>query len=243
VTGIPQFRPGEPTAYQVYTTFSDITARREAELRVEASERALRAVFDRVEDGILVLDPDTLNVEMANGAMARLLGRPDALAQGGGDLGVRLRRLLKTLPPGPVVVIGSDTPSVTPADIARAFHALGAADAVFGPARDGGYWLIYGANTGPVESVSYVQASTPASTYATATTGMASPPITGAHDGAGYFVIGGDASGELRWSFASTPTPPATGPTYLRQRQSPVRSPSRVRGPQLRQRQRPEIIT
>ena len=79
VTGIPQFRPGEPTAYQVYTTFSDITARREAELRVEASERALRAVFDRVEDGILVLDPDTLNVEMANGAMARLLGRPDAL--------------------------------------------------------------------------------------------------------------------------------------------------------------------
>ncbi|CAN1572009.1 glyco_like_cofC, transferase 1, rSAM/selenodomain-associated [Caulobacteraceae bacterium] len=70
------------------------------------------------------------------------LGRGDALAQGGGDLGVRLRRLLKTLPPGPVVVIGSDTPGVTPADIARAFHALGAADAVFGPAQDGGYWLI-----------------------------------------------------------------------------------------------------
>ena len=69
-------------------------------------------------------------------------GRPDALAQGGGDLGVRLRRLLKTLPAGPVVVIGSDPPGVTPADIARAFHALGAADAVFGPARDGGYWLI-----------------------------------------------------------------------------------------------------
>jgi rSAM/selenodomain-associated transferase 1 len=70
------------------------------------------------------------------------LGRGDALAQGGGDLGARLRRLLKTLPPGPVVIIGSDTPGVTPADIARAFHTLGAADAVFGPARDGGYWLI-----------------------------------------------------------------------------------------------------
>jgi len=77
VTGIPQFRPGEPTAHQVYTTFSDITARREAELRVEASERALRAVFDRVEDGILVLDPDTLNVEMANGAVLKLLGRDE----------------------------------------------------------------------------------------------------------------------------------------------------------------------
>jgi rSAM/selenodomain-associated transferase 1 len=70
------------------------------------------------------------------------LGRSDALPQGGGDLGERLRRLLKSLPPGPVVVIGSDTPGVMPADIADAFQALGAADAVFGPARDGGYWLI-----------------------------------------------------------------------------------------------------
>ena len=70
------------------------------------------------------------------------LGRANVLPQGGGDLGKRLRKLLRTLPPGPVVVIGSDTPDVMPADIADAFHALGAADAVFGPALDGGYWLI-----------------------------------------------------------------------------------------------------
>ena len=69
-------------------------------------------------------------------------GRSNSLPQGGGDLGQRLRRLLATLPPGPVVVIGSDTPGVTPADIASAFQALGAADAVVGPALDGGYWLI-----------------------------------------------------------------------------------------------------
>jgi rSAM/selenodomain-associated transferase 1 len=69
-------------------------------------------------------------------------GRPDRLPQGGGDLGQRLRRLMATLPPGPVVVIGSDTPGVSPADIAAAFQALGAADAVVGPALDGGYWLI-----------------------------------------------------------------------------------------------------
>ena len=66
----------------------------------------------------------------------------NAFPQGGGDLGRRLRRLLATLPPGPVVVIGSDTPGITPADIASAFQALGAADAVVGPALDGGYWLI-----------------------------------------------------------------------------------------------------
>lgn len=68
--------------------------------------------------------------------------RANALPQGKGDLGQRLRTLLTTLPPGPVVVIGADTPRITPADIADAFQALGAADAVFGPAEDGGYWLI-----------------------------------------------------------------------------------------------------
>lgn len=69
-------------------------------------------------------------------------GRPDALPQGNGDLGQRLRALLETLPPGPVVIVGSDTPGIGPTDIADAFRALGAADAVFGPAMDGGYWLI-----------------------------------------------------------------------------------------------------
>ena len=33
-------------------------------------------------------------------------------------------------------------PASPPSDIASAFRALGAADAVFGPARDGGYWLV-----------------------------------------------------------------------------------------------------
>lgn len=64
------------------------------------------------------------------------------LPQGGGDLGARMQRLFETMPPGPVVLIGSDIPAVSPAHIAAAFRALGRADAVFGPARDGGYWLV-----------------------------------------------------------------------------------------------------
>jgi glycosyltransferase A (GT-A) superfamily protein (DUF2064 family) len=43
---------------------------------------------------------------------------------------------------GPVCIIGADIPGVTRAHVWRAFTALGAADAVFGPAPDGGYWLI-----------------------------------------------------------------------------------------------------
>ena len=76
ITAIPQFRTGETEPYQVYAMFSDITERRDAERRLAESERALRAVFDRTADGILVLDSTTLIPEMANGAMCRLRGCP-----------------------------------------------------------------------------------------------------------------------------------------------------------------------
>ena len=62
--------------------------------------------------------------------------------QGRGDLGERLTRVVRTLPRGPVVVIGTDQPDVRPEHVARAFAALGRADAVLGPAADGGYWLV-----------------------------------------------------------------------------------------------------
>ncbi len=49
---------------------------------------------------------------------------------------------LSILPPGPVVIIGTDVPGVTPRHIDRAFAALGSHDVVFGPSPDGGYWLV-----------------------------------------------------------------------------------------------------
>ncbi|MHA1598539.1 MAG: TIGR04282 family arsenosugar biosynthesis glycosyltransferase [Alphaproteobacteria bacterium] len=62
--------------------------------------------------------------------------------QGGGDLGARMARPFQTLPPGPVVLIGGDVPDIQARHIEAAFRALGEHDAVFGPARDGGYWLV-----------------------------------------------------------------------------------------------------
>lgn len=64
------------------------------------------------------------------------------LPQGPGDLGRRMARPFQTLPPGPVVLIGSDIPGVSRDHIARAFAAVERADILFGPARDGGFWLI-----------------------------------------------------------------------------------------------------
>ena len=64
------------------------------------------------------------------------------IPQGAGGLGPRMARLLRARPPGPVVVVGSDIPDLHAGHIARAFRALGRHDWVFGPAADGGYWLV-----------------------------------------------------------------------------------------------------
>ena len=65
--------------------------------------------------------------------------------QGEGDLGQRMQAAFQAaFATGTerVVLIGSDCPSVTGRDIEEAWSALRQADAVFGPATDGGYWLV-----------------------------------------------------------------------------------------------------
>lgn len=64
------------------------------------------------------------------------------MAQGEGDIGERMQQIVEAAPPGPVVIVGSDIPEIEPAYIASAFRALGRAGVVFGPAEDGGYWLV-----------------------------------------------------------------------------------------------------
>ncbi len=67
---------------------------------------------------------------------------PSRVPQGAGDLGARMGRVMKILPPGPAIIIGSDIPGIKAGNIASAFALLGRNDAVFGPSADGGYWLV-----------------------------------------------------------------------------------------------------
>jgi uncharacterized protein len=67
---------------------------------------------------------------------------PRRMPQGSGDLGTRMAHALAAPSPGPVILIGSDIPGVEPRHIAQAARLLGRHDAVFGPAADGGYWLV-----------------------------------------------------------------------------------------------------
>ncbi len=62
------------------------------------------------------------------------------IAQARGDLGQRMQRAMA--PFRRAVLVGCDIPGIAASDIAAAFRALGRADAVFGPAEDGGYWLV-----------------------------------------------------------------------------------------------------
>lgn len=86
--------------------------------------------------------------------VARSLGLSPRLAvrtQRGRDLGARLRRALQEITAQGferVVFVGTDSPMLTPHRLQQAFKALARTDAVIGPARDGGYYLV-GARTLP----------------------------------------------------------------------------------------------
>jgi len=64
------------------------------------------------------------------------------MAQGRGDIGQRMVRALRQVPLGRVCLVGADISGMTRAHVARAFAALGGNDVVFGPAVDGGFWLV-----------------------------------------------------------------------------------------------------
>ncbi|NOX83887.1 MAG: glycosyltransferase [Alphaproteobacteria bacterium] len=68
--------------------------------------------------------------------------RLSRMAQAPGDLGARMAHAFNAAPPGPTLIIGADAPGLRARHLRQAFKALGRADAVFGPAEDGGYWLI-----------------------------------------------------------------------------------------------------
>ena len=91
-------------------------------------------VADRRYRTVLAITPDR--------ARLRLPVRVTRIPQGSGHLGVRMHRAFRRFPRCRVALIGSDIPDAAPTDVWAAFRALGSAQAVFGPAADGGYWLV-----------------------------------------------------------------------------------------------------
>lgn len=121
------------------------------------TKRLIRRLDDPRWQLILAVSPDHA------GLQSRVWPQHlERMPQGPGNLGHRMARILRTRPPGPVCIIGGDIPGIRPHHIQRAFHALGAHEAVFGPAPDGGYWLIGMQRVGaiPAEALDNVRWST-----------------------------------------------------------------------------------
>ena len=113
----------------------DIGARAALRFQRRTLFRLLRTLAaDRRFDTVLALTPDA--------ARLRLPARVGRIGQGHGDLGRRMARAFRRFPCRRVAIIGSDIPAAGAADLAAAFGELGRAEAVFGRAMDGGYWLV-----------------------------------------------------------------------------------------------------
>ena len=97
----------------------------------------LRRMRDPRWDILLAVSPDREGV--TSRVWPQHLNRQP---QGGGNLGDRMARMLLAAKSSPACLIGADIPGIRRHHIAAAFRALGNHDAVFGPAFDGGYWLI-----------------------------------------------------------------------------------------------------
>lgn len=94
-------------------------------------------------------------------SFVRLPARIQRIDQGHGDLGTRMTKALRRYRRGRVALMGCDIPQSGSADIRAALHNLGTTDAVFGPAADGGYWLIALGPRRPADVFGHARWSTP----------------------------------------------------------------------------------
>ena len=117
---------GAPAACEVSRLCAELTLARLGGFRPEA---------------VLCVDPPS-----ALGAVAAWVGPEWRLApQIGEHLGARLAHATTDAfrqGASQVVVIGTDSPWLRPAEVERAFALLDCADLVLGPAEDGGYYLV-----------------------------------------------------------------------------------------------------
>jgi rSAM/selenodomain-associated transferase 1 len=88
------------------------------------------------------------------------LGGVSRFGQKHGDLGARMQRAFDHFPHRPVILVGCDIPDLGVAHIKAAAAALGRTRAVFGPAHDGGYYLVGFAPLRPAGAFKSVRWST-----------------------------------------------------------------------------------
>jgi rSAM/selenodomain-associated transferase 1 len=116
---------------------ADGAARLQEKLILRALATALDAAIGPVT---LWCAPDAENPVFREAARRHPV---DLAVQPAGDLGVRMLAAFQAAPTGrALVLIGTDCPVLTPADLKEAMALLSHAEVVMAPAEDGGYGLI-----------------------------------------------------------------------------------------------------
>lgn len=106
----------------------------------QAAQLAAAALTDTL--AAVAATPADRRVVVLHGAPGAWLAPGfEVIAQRGGDLAQRLAAAFADLGE-PALVVGMDTPQLTPRLLCLALDELDRADAVLGPAPDGGYWAI-----------------------------------------------------------------------------------------------------
>ena len=93
----------------------------------------------------LFVEPGAAALGDAGDEVRRLTGVADLRSQGGGHIGLRMLDAARTLEGeghAPLILVGADVPTLAPRHLHHALRALRRADVVFGPAEDGGYYLL-----------------------------------------------------------------------------------------------------
>lgn len=123
----------EPVPGKVKTRLCPPCTPQQAAILAEAALRDTLAAMAAV--------PGPRRAVVLDGAPGSWIADETVVAQRGGGLDERLAAAFADLG-GPTLIVGMDTPQVTPGQLRRALTALDRHGAVLGPASDGGYWCI-----------------------------------------------------------------------------------------------------
>jgi len=130
----------------------DIGAFKAAKIQEKLTNHTIKVAKEIQQEGLAEIKVAIDGIGIQAAKKWALLSKIKKVAiQGPGNLGTKMKRLFlkthseKTLShqrQNPVLIIGTDLPSISRFDLTQAIQTLNHKDMVLGPSSDGGYWLI-----------------------------------------------------------------------------------------------------